>query len=342
MRVLVLGAGQMGSVIAKDLATNGYDVTVADIKEVQIDGVKSIVHDMYKSKMALFKNYGLVVCALPAKLGPSALGAALFTGVNFVDLSYTTENVLKFNDHAEVVGSIIIPDCGIAPGISNLVAGRAVYNGNNYVEVGVGGFAKDENAPLGYAVSWSVEDLMDEYIRPARIISSGEIKTVDALTGLETVNVPGVGDLDAFYTDGLRTLLHYRRDEISRRKCTVVEKTMRRAGHMNEMKELIKKGELQKYVEENCMGLVDMLVMRFDTGEKTVNLIVNGDSEMSAMARTTALSCSAFAQLVLENKIKESGVIPPEVLAEDPEIYKYLLDKLETHGVVFSEKYPFI
>ena len=84
-----------------------------------------------------------------------------------------------------------------------------------------------------------------------------------------------------------------------------------------------------------------MLVMRFDVDGKVVDMIVEGNEEMSAMSRTTALSCSAFAQLVAEGRIRGSGVIPPEVIAEDTETYKYLLDKLIKNGMKFSTEYPF-
>ncbi len=282
MKILVLGGGHMGSVIAKDLVKHDYDVTVADSRKITIDGVRSIQVNLVDGKTKLIADYDLVVCALPAWLGYGAVQAAVVAGKHCVDLSYTTENILKLDGHARAVGSIVIPDAGIAPGISNLIVGRAVYTGNNYIKVYVGGFAKDEKAPLGYAVSWSTEDLLDEFVRPARIVCGGERKTVDAMSGLERIYVPGVGCLDAFCTDGLRSLLFYRQDEMKDRRVTIVEKTMRREGHMDEMKALIKSGGFQKYVEENCVGLEDMLVMRFDAGNRIVDMVVYGDDEMSA------------------------------------------------------------
>jgi len=343
MKILVLGGGQMGSVIAKDLAKKDYEVIVADARELEIDGVETIQADLLGGKIELIEKIGcdLVVSALPAQLGYGAVQASIVNEVDCVDLSYSIHNILRLDDHARAMGTIVVPDAGIAPGITNLIAGRAVYTGNNYIKAYVGGFAKDEKAPLGYAVSWSTEDLLDEYIRPARLIADGEIKTVDALSGLERIYVPGVGGLDAFCTDGLRTLLFYRQDEVLARKATIIEKTMRREGHMDEMKELVKTGEFQKYVEENCVGLEDMLVMRFDTGSRIIDMVVYGDDEMSAMARSTALSCSAFAQMVAEGKILGAGVMPPEVIAEDTDNYKYLLDRLSDNGIHFTTKYPF-
>ncbi len=84
-----------------------------------------------------------------------------------------------------------------------------------------------------------------------------------------------------------------------------------------------------------------MLVMRFDSGNRIVDMVVYGDDEMSAMARSTALSCSAFAQMIVEGKVTGSGVMPPEVIAEDTENYKYLLDRLSDNGINFTTKYPF-
>jgi saccharopine dehydrogenase-like NADP-dependent oxidoreductase len=261
---------------------------------------------------------------------------------NCVDLSYSPYNILKLDSHARANGTIIIPDAGIAPGVSNLVAGRALNTGYNSIKMYVGGFAKDKDAPLGYSKSWSTDDLLEEFVRPVRIWKDGEVKTVDAMSEIEKVCIPGVGILDAFYTDGLRTLLYYKRHEMMDRKVTVTEKTMRREGHMEEVMSLIKSGTFKEYVEKNCVSLEDMLAMRVEAGSEVVDMVVSSDDEMSAMARSTALSCSVFVQMIAEGKLNRTGVIPPEALSEDAELYADILDRLLDNGISFTTKYPFL
>lgn len=342
---LVLGGGQMGSVLSKDLVKHGYNVTVADVMDVDIEGIDNIVSDLSQTDnlMNIMSDpYDLVVGALPAKFGFNAINCALDSDKDIVDLSYCSEDVMTLDKKARSLGRIVIVDTGVAPGDSNLLLGRAFYIGYNYAIAYVGGVSKEEDAPLGYAVSWNGEDLLDEYIRPARFIKEGKVETVPALSGVEKLTIPGAGNFDAFFTDGLRSWLSYRKDEVLKRKATIAEKTMRRSGHMDEMKQLIKDGKYVEYINKNCVGLKDLLAMRCVAGDVTVDLVVEGDDEMSAMARTTALSCSAFAQLVLERRIKEKGVIPPEVIAENTANYCYLLDKLRENGMIFSTKYPFV
>ncbi len=342
---LVLGGGQMGSVVARDLVKHGYNVTVADVIDVNIEGIDNIVSDLSQTDnlMKIMSSpYNLVIGSLPAKFGFRAINCALDSGKDYVDLSYCPEDVMILNKKAKSLGRMVIVDGGVAPGDSNLLLGRAFYVGYNHAIAYVGGVSKEKNAPLGYAISWNNEDLLDEYIRPARFIKEGRVTTVPALSGVELVNITGAGSFDAFYTDGLRTLLSYRMEERKERKATIAEKTMRRSGHMEEMKQLIKDGKYVKYINENCVGLQDLLAMRCVAGDVTIDLVVEGDDEMSAMARTTALSCSAFARLVLEGRIKEKGVIPPEVIAENTANYCYLLDKLRDNGMIFSTEYPFV
>lgn len=335
----------MGSIVARDLANRGYGVTVADSRELylgrDIKTVKANLRD-YQQRARLVAENDLVVCALPSELGYAAVKSIIEAGKLGVDLSYCTENLLELNGEAKKNGSLIINDAGAGPGITNLTGGRALYTGRNRVIVYIGGFAKDENAPLGYAVSWSTEDLLDEYVRPARLISAGEIETVPALSLVETIDFPCVGSLDAFATDGLRTILDYKCKEIRNRKATIIEKTMRRSGHMEEMIELIESGKFVDFVNNNCVGLEDVLAMRIDADGEIVDLLIDSDERMSAMARSTALSCSAFIQMIAEGKVIGSGIIPPEVLAENDEFYVEMLDRLAENGLKFSERYPFL
>lgn len=345
-KVLVLGAGQMGSVIVRDLVESGYEVDVADAVRPKIPGAKSIVADLSKTislKSLMGRRYDVVVGALPSYLGANAIQSAISMHQNYVDLSYCTEDIVSLHDDAVLMDSLVVPDCGVAPGLSNLLTGRAINKGHDTVKVYVGGFAIDPTVPLGYAVSWSIEDLLDEFVRPARIIQNGEVQTVPAMSGVEQLTIPGVGDLEAFYTDGLRSLLKYQNEDVVARKATIVEKTMRRAGHLPETLELVKNGTFVNYMKDNCMGHRDTLVMRVEADGNAVDMRVDADDVMSAMARTTALSCSAFAQMVADGEMESmKGVLPPEVFSEDENVYKHILDKLAEKGIAFTQPYPFL
>jgi lysine 6-dehydrogenase len=348
-KILVLGGGYMGGAIARDLVSNEYEVSVADISMAKgdIPGTEMIIADLSSmntcKKVMSSVNYDVVVGALPSFLGYGAIKSAIATGQKYVDLSYCEEDVLHLNKNALSNNALIIPDCGVAPGLSNLLAGRAINKGFKNIKIYVGGFAKDPSVPLGYAVSWSIEDLLDEFVRPARIIQNGRIETAPAMTGIEQVHFENIGHLDAFYTDGLRSLLEYKHKDIVTNKVSVVEKTMRRSGHLIQTIELVNNGEFVDYMKNNCVGHEDVLVMRVDADDQSVYIQANADFKMSAMAKSTALSCSAFAQMVANGEFNNKfGVLPPEYFSEDDAMYKAVMDKLADQGIVFSKYYPFL
>src|SRR5438045_5707301 len=154
------------------------------------------------------QEYEVVVGALPARLGFAAAQAAVKAKRHYVDLSYYSENAALLHGAAQAAGVAIMPDCGLAPGLSNLIAGRALATRKpKEINIQVGGFAADPKKPYGYVITWSPEDRPDDFLRPARIIRDGKVVEVPALSGLEIIKIPGVGDVEAFVHHGLRTLL---------------------------------------------------------------------------------------------------------------------------------------
>jgi len=225
----------------------------------------------------------------------------------------------------------------LAPGISNLVAGRAAAAApRQNIDIRVGGISEDPARPFGIIVTWSVADLVDEYIRPTRYVEKGEVVTVSALTGVEQIHVDGVGDLEAFFTDGLRTLLEL--DGVT----NMTEKTMRWPGHLDQIAPYLVNGTLGDEIRRSCRDGRDLVVMVIDVDDTRVSLVARATDSMSAMARTTALTTAAFARWVAKGKLKGVGVIPPEKIGADPEAFRFILEDLAKQGIHLSPPLPFI
>jgi len=241
MRILVVGCGNIGSVAAEDLARSlrSADIVVADKNEERARrvseniGTDNISHckldiENRQELHDILKDSALVLGFLPGGLGYRLVKACIDAQRDMVDVSFMGENLLKLDNEAAEAGITIVPDCGLAPGISNLLVGHAATELNQVrtVHIFVGGLPEKPLPPLGYIVTWSPESLIDEYTRKAGIIKEGKKVEVEALTGLETIEFPNFGKLEAFYTDGLRTLLNTIQvtDEMW-------EKTLRYPGH---------------------------------------------------------------------------------------------------------------
>lgn len=356
MMILVVGGlGKQGSVITRDLINQSplYQVDVADGAPADPYKLPAGVHSVvqtdlsdYDSLKHLLTHFNLVVCALPADLGYNCVRAALETNTHMVDLSFASDDLLVFDQEAKDKGLTIITDAGVAPGLSNLVAGRAMLKNPNSIEIIVGGVPQDKTLPFGYTITWSLDDLMAEYTRPARILVNGAVQTVPALSDVENLAI-GSNTYEAFYTDGLRSLLTNNGGVPN-----ITEKTLRWPGHVKEIQQhlyprsrssALSSDFLKHEMSKVCkVNEPDTLVMRIRADNEEVTMVTNSDQDMSAMAKTTALSCATFASLIASKKLTAPGVLPPEMIATDDAVYKAVLDKLETHGVVFSTKYPYI
>ncbi len=241
MKAIVLGCGNIGSVAAEDLAHSmcSTEIVVADYDETKAKGVVErigasnlswIKIDVTKHDELVdtLRGFDLAIGFLPGNLGYSLAEACIEAKKDLVDVSYMPEDPLPLNKAAVHAGMTIVPDCGLAPGISNVLVGHSV-SGLEKVEsihVMVGGIPEKPVPPLDYVITWSAESLIDEYTRKAWIIKNGRKVEVEALTGLEQIEFPNVGRLEAFYTDGLRTLLHTMKGVVD-----MWEKTLRYPGH---------------------------------------------------------------------------------------------------------------
>ena len=175
-------------------------------------------------------------------MGYQALEAIIKAKKNVVDISFFPEDPLELDDLAKQNHVTAVVDCGVAPGISNLLLGY--YNERmtiTHFECLVGGLPKQRVKPFEYKAPFSPIDVLEEYTRPARYVENGFVVTKPALSDAELIDFEKVGTLEAFNTDGLRTIL-FTMSHIP----NMIEKTLRYPGHIDLMKALIKAGFLMK------------------------------------------------------------------------------------------------
>lgn len=348
MNILVLGGGAQGRVIARDLARSMRDaqVVVADVTQPalpalpNLDWVETDLSDIAATARVL-RAYDLGVGALPSRLGFATMQAAIEAKRNLVDVSFAAEDTLTLDRAAREAGITIAPDCGLAPGLSHLLVGHFAGSQGTPDEVliMVGGVAADSSRPYGYVVTWSLDDLLEEYVRPARIIHDGKTTEVPAFSGLERVAIAGVGEMEAFYSDGLRTLL----DTLPGVR-EMGEKTLRWPGHAEAVQPLVKRGNLLEELRRYCVAnpphdlvVLDVRLRWGDTRrEITMTDYYDAKTGLTAMSRTTAYTTSVVAQLAARGGLTEKGVQPLERVGRDPKAYAFIVAEMESRGVKFT------
>lgn len=369
-RITVLGSGMVGSAIARIMASN-HEVCVLDISRQSLDSlpgkIKKIKVDI-GDRIALqknIKNADLVIGAVPGFMGFEAMKNTIEAGKNLVDISFFPENAFKLNALARKYKKIAIFDCGVAPGMDNILLGyhdarMQVTRFTCYV----GGLPKIKEPPFEYKAPFSPADVLEEYTRPARLKEKGKIVVKPALTDLEYIRTTKGLKLEAFNSDGLRSLLRTMK-HIPEMK----EKTLRYPGHASQMAFLRAIGLLDKKplklkndqvipleLTSSLLfkhwkylpGEADFTFMRtsiegFEDGKKTrytydLNDEYDPETSMSSMARTTGLTACAAAELILAKKITEPGVMAPEMLGQSQECFDFILDYLRDNRIYYRKK----
>lgn len=369
MTIAVLGAGMVGRAIALDLSTV-FDVTSFDVSEQNLQllqrkstNVKTAVADLKDTATysSLLQPFDLVVTAVPGFMGFETLKAVINAGKNVADISFFPEDALQLDALAKEKNVTAIVDCGVAPGMSNWIIGR--YNAEMKIdafEIYVGGLPLHPKGPFFYKAPFSPVDVIEEYTRPARLKENGVIVTKPALTDRKMMNFDGVGELEAFNTDGLRSLL-FTMPHIP----TQIEQTLRYPGHIDLIVALKQSGFFN---EEKIMvdgkGLSPLqftsklLINEWKLGEteeeltvmkvllhgegKTIeyNLLDKFDAatQTSSMARTTGYTCTAAVHLLANNMVTKKGVFPPELLGDDKNAFDFVLNYLKERKVNWVKK----
>ncbi len=367
MKVLVVGAGKVGSEIARDLASSPEvdSVTSADanrgnLKQVRRANskIRTLLLDISQTKRveSALRKVDIVCGALPGRLGFQLMKRAARIGRNLVDISYTPQNPFQLDSEARRNDSVIVPQCGVAPGFSNMCVGDAsrMLGRLDSVRIFVGGLPQKPEPPLNYRVVFSLEDVINEYSRPVNVIENGRRKLVDPLTGRGAITFPRVGNLEYFLTDGLGSL-----PRSFPRTREMYELTLRYPGHADMMETLRVLGFFsQTVVEVNGVKVAprkvslellrpemskgrpeDLLALRVNvSGNRSLVAyevldFYDRENRVSAMARTTAYPCTSVALLVGRGRLRETGVVAPEKIARDENHFGFIVSRLRQHGV---------
>ena len=345
MNIVVLGGGQQGRVIASDLARSLPEarVDVADIAQPRLPeagNLRWVEADCADPSAAarLMSGYDLAVGALPSRFGYGTMRAAIEAKVPLVDVSFSAENPLALDTEARDAGVAIVPDCGLAPGLSHLAAGNASTQGPiEELVIYVGGVSQDPSKPYGYVVTWSLEDLLEEYVRPARIVRGGEMVTLPVFSELERIQVDGAGEMEAFLSDGLRTAI-----DTFPGVPAMEERTLRWPGHAEAVQPIVESGKFLSEFREKCVvdeprDLVALVVrVRWRDGRRErMTLVDRWDdaNQQTAMSRTTAFTTAVTAQLLARGAAREPGVHPLEHIGRSEKAYRFIVDQLAERGV---------
>ena len=373
LRIVVLGGGRVGGAIVRDLAAEEeHSVLVVDVDPVRVERLTEVGADGVIADLSATKNVSkavadadLVVGAVPGFLGYQTVKQVLLEGRPIVDISFFPEDAFGLEALAEEAGVTCLFDCGVAPGLGNLVLGRleAELDECSAFFCFVGGLPVERTWPWEYKALFSPGDVIEEYMRPARMRRGGVEITKPALTDVELLTFPGLGSLEAFNTDGLRSLLR------TSRTPNMVEKTLRYPGHAVRMRILRDAGFFSTQEVQAASGTVrprdvteallfsawhyeegepDLTVMRIVVEGKrdgrkvrhTYNLLdyYNTETETSSLARTTGYTCTAMVKLLARGLWTEPGLVPPEYVGRNEDCYKAVLEHLAERQVHFFEK----
>lgn len=352
MKVTVLGAGMVGSTISKDLAQEpDIDVVVVDRRqealirletEASVTGIQANLQEKGRV-FSVVGNSDLVISAVPGFIGFETLREIIEAGKDVVDISFFGEDPFLLDDLAKSKGVTAVVDCGVAPGLCNIIAGY-VYNLLEKVDryvCYVGGLPQVRQWPFEYKAAFSPSDVLEEYIRPARFVEYGQEVVRPALSEIELIDFPDVGTLEAFNTDGLRTLRKTLDIPFMR------EKTLRYPGHANLVRVFRESGFFNATTVEvdgqrvKPLSLTSKLLFdqwRLEEGEAdfTVMQVViegqkggervcytyylldkyNEETQTTSMARTTGYTCTIVARQMIRGLFSQKGICPPEFIGQ--------------------------
>jgi len=372
--IIVLGAGMVGRTMAIDLTTK-HKVTLADFSKSALQDSKQKCNTLETLKLDVsdkptlqktIQPFDLVILAVPGFLGFNTLRNIIEAKKNVVDISFFPENALELDILAKEKNVTAIVDCGVAPGMGNIILGH--YNEQLSLtdfECLVGGLPKIKKWPFSYKAPFSPIDVIEEYMRPARYVENGNIVIKGALSDVEHVDFCGVGTLESFNSDGLRSLI-YTMPHIKNMK----EKTLRYPGHVEYIQVLKQSGffNLKKMdingvkisplefsskilFNEWLLGETEeeLTVMRItlrgtDKNGKPKTVIYHlhdeyyTETQTSSMARTTGYTATAVANLFLDGLFDKKGVFPPELIGKEKGVFEYVLKYLKERNVIYRKE----
>jgi len=352
-----------------------YDVTVVDLNEKALDALKAKVPSIRtvvgsctdrELLEPLLRDADIVTAGVPGRFGYKMMETVIELGRNLSDISFMAEDFELLDGLAKEKGVVVIPDIGVAPGMSNYLMGRgcALLDEVEDAVIYVGGIPEKKVPPFNYQVTWSPADVIEEYTRPARFVEDGKPVTVEAMDRLTLREFPKVGVLETFITDGLRSLIK----NLKARR--MEERTLRWPGHVEQMRLLRSMGLFDETPRKlggvevvprdvACDLLFPMWKMEPEKGDRDLTIMqveVHGfkgkdeitytwdlwdrfdeQSWTNSMGRCTGCTCAIFARAIQKGLIREKGVLAPEKLAADDALYEFVMKEQAARGLVYKE-----
>lgn len=366
----------VGSVMAADLAADpNFEVTVADARPEALQAaakragnrVQTLQRDLGEPSVVsrTVEPYDIVLGALASRIGFQTLRAVIEAGRNYCDISFMPEDAWALDDLARSRGVTAIVDCGVAPGMSNMCAGygESQLDICEKIEIHVGGLPRERRWPFQYKAGFSPHDVIEEYTRPSRVVEHGRVVIKEALSEPELMDFDGIGTLEAFNTDGLRSLAHFLKAPFMK------ERTLRYPGHIELMRVFRETGLFsQRLIDAGGVRVKPIDVISalmfpkwtYGPGEEdltVMRVMVEGtrggtrrrftwdlldffdrSSGATSMSRTTAMPCTIMARLVAGGEFRQPGVIPPEIVGRRPGLLDRMLSELGTRNIVYHAR----
>lgn len=323
-----LGTGLVGSWVVKRLAAAGHHVHAYDINPNSVLDVECVtthagnVLDDVKS-ISANGPVDMVVNLLPGSIGHCATTALAETNYRVVDLSFSASTPDRDDEKAKGHGARILWDVGIAPGLSNMllaVAERRI-GPLEKAEVWVGGNPTRPHGEWMYMAPFSPIDVIAEYTRPARVIRNRELVTLPALTQRHTVETGKHGTMEAFLTDGLRSVLY------SIPAVEMSEFTVRWPGHIQKFIDTREAGQLNEaelihaWLYDDKVPEFTWMRVRAEAREGEImewEVEDHGGEDGHSMARATGMVTALCVEAWLADpEMLPPGVHAPEVLSDE-------------------------
>jgi len=346
-KIVVLGCGAVGRHMAIDLCKDpGLEVISADVNREALEElarehpIQIRVEDLSSEEgvMRSVDDADIVIGSVPFDIAYTMLERVIRAGKNIVDISYFPEDPFGLDELAKTQGVTALVDCGIVPGMANIILGSCMRKMKvSSYECYVGGVPKDRNAPLGYKSPFPVLEVLEEYAESGRMVEEGKVVVRPMLSETMTIDLPKAGTMACLNSNGLRTLI--RTTDIPE----MFEKTLRYPGHVDQMRIFKDAGFLNTTpikVEGASVRPIDMTasllspLWKYEAGEAdltVMRLVISGmedekpatctydmyDEYDSAtgtlsMARTSGYTCTAVTRMVLDGTYSQKGISPPE------------------------------
>lgn len=375
--IVVLGGGLVGKPIAYDLVKDpDISVTLVDINPPTVEvaekyGIQVIQADLSNKKAVVdaVAHADFVVNAVPGFMGFECLKNVIEAGKDVVDIAFYPENPLDLDALAKKHGVRVICDMGVAPGMSHLLVGYFAGQLDHVerADIFVGGLPKVRTQPWEYKAVFSPIDVLEEYTRPARLVENGKIVVKPALTEVEHLEFDGLGTLEAFNSDGLRSLVYSLKADVMR------EKTLRYPGYTAKVKLLADTGFFSTdKITVDGVGISPLSMtskLLFDQwklheGEEdltVMRIVVEGTNKgvrqrfisdlydeydpitrVHSMARTTGYAASVALRFLIQSTDLHPGVMLPEKLALEAGAFDFILAGLAKRKVIYKNTHTLI